>query len=213
MRSCRPAFLMWAGTPARWAPRLGARAALDGFYDLVYKSMLMYLYAELNKSGDNGDPEYQAMNERAMMLLVQLNTAASYITPELATLPTETLQAYLHAPELELYRHQIADIIRVRKHVLSPEQEKMLSMLADAAQTPDNSFTMLESVDMTFPTIRDENGEEVQLTHGSFGVYRESADRRVRQSRIRTVFRRIQEVHKHLCGHVRRQREVRQLLR
>ena len=153
----------------------GARAALDGFYDLVYKSMLMYLYAELNKSGDNGDPEYQAMNERAMMLLVQLNTAASYITPELATLPTETLQAYLHAPELELYRHQIADIIRVRKHVLSPEQEKMLSMLADAAQTPDNSFTMLESVDMTFPTIRDENGEEVQLTHGSFGVYRESA--------------------------------------
>ena len=99
------------GTPA------GAKAALDGFYNLVYKSMLMYLYAELNKSGDNGDPEYQAMNERAMMLLVQLNTAASYITPELATLPTETLQAYLHAPELELYRHQIADIIRVRKHV------------------------------------------------------------------------------------------------
>ena len=170
------------GTPA------GAKAALDGFYDLVYKSMLMYLYAELNKSGDNGDPEYQAMNERAMMLLVQLNTAASYITPELATLPTETLQAYLHAPELELYRHQIADIIRVRKHVLSPEQEKMLSMLADAAQTPDNSFTMLESVDMTFPTIRDENGEEVQLTHGSFGVYRESADRRVRREAFEKYF-------------------------
>ena len=170
------------GTPA------GAKAALDGFYDLVYKSMLMYLYAELNKSGDNGDLEYQAMNERAMMLLVQLNTAASYITPELATLPTETLQAYLHAPELELYRHQIADIIRVRKHVLSPEQEKMLSMLADAAQTPDNSFTMLESVDMTFPTIRDENGEEVQLTHGNFGVYPESADRRVRQAAFEQYF-------------------------
>ena len=64
------------------------------------------------------------MNERAMMLLVQLNTAASYITPELATLPTETLQAYLHAPELELYRHQIADIIRVRKHVLSLNRKR-----------------------------------------------------------------------------------------
>ena len=88
----------------------GARAALDGFYDLVYKSMLMYLYAELNKSGDNGDPEYQAMNERAAMLMVQLAAAASYITPELAALPTETLQSYLNAPELELYRHQIAII-------------------------------------------------------------------------------------------------------
>ena len=166
----------------------GARAALDGCYDIVRRSMLICIYAELNKSGDNGDPEYQAMNERAAMLMVQLAAAASYITPELAALPIETLQGYLSAPELELYRHQIADLIRGRRYVLSPEQEKMLSMLADAAQTPDNSFTMLESVDMTFPAITDEEGKEAQLTHGSFGVYRESGDRRVRRETFEKYF-------------------------
>ena len=166
----------------------GAREALDAFYSIVEKATLVYLYAELLKSGDNGDPEYQAMNQQAMTLLVQMDTAMSYITPELAALPTETLESYLEAPCLEGYRHQIGDIIRGRRYVLSPEQEKMLSMLADAAQTPDNSFTMLESVDMTFPAVKDEKGEELQITHGNFGVLRESSDRRVRRESFEKYF-------------------------
>ena len=166
----------------------GVKTALDYFYRVSEQATLIYLYAELLKSGDNGDPEYQAMNQQAMMLLVQMDSAMSYITPELAALPTETLENYLNEPDLAEYRHQIGDIIRVRRYVLSPEQEKMLSMLADAAQTPDNSFTMLESVDMTFPAILDEKGEEVQLTHGNFGVFRESADPRVRKESFEKYF-------------------------
>ena len=166
----------------------GAKEALDSLYKTIEKATLIYLYAELLKSGDNGDPEYQAMNQQAMVLLVQMDAVTSYITPELAGLPTETLQSYLADPSLKEYHHHIEDIIRVRAHVLSPEQEKMLSMLSDAAQTPDNSFTMLESVDMTFPAIKDENGEEVRLTHGNFGVYRESPDRRVRRDSFEAYF-------------------------
>lgn len=166
----------------------GAKKALDSLYKTIEKATLIYLYAELLKSGDNGDPEYQAMNQQAMVLLVQMDAVTSYITPELAGLPTETLQSYLADPSLKEYHHHIEDIIRVRAHVLSPEQEKMLSMLSDAAQTPDNSFTMLESVDMTFPAIKDENGEEVRLTHGNFGVYRESPDRRVRRDSFEAYF-------------------------
>ena len=40
---------------------------------------------------------------------------------------------------------------------------------------------MLESVDMEFPKIRDEAGREVQLTHGNYGIFRVSADQRVRR--------------------------------
>ena len=64
----------------------------------------------------------------------------------------------------------------------------MLAQLSDAAQTPDNSFTMLESVDMTFPAITDEAGNEVTLTHGNFGVYRESTDQRVRRESFEKYF-------------------------
>ena len=166
----------------------GAKAALDAYYQQAERAERVYLYAELTKAGDNGDQEAQAMQDRAMGLLVQLSAAASFLTPELAALPEETLQSYLGDEQLTAYRHIITDIIRNRAHVLSPEQEHMLALLADAAQTPDNSFTMLSEVDMTFPQIRDEAGVPVQLTHGTFGVYRESADRRVREEAFAAYF-------------------------
>lgn len=166
----------------------GAKAALDAYYGFVERALTVYLYAELSKAADNGDPEYQAMNERAMRLLVQLDAVASYITPELAALPAELLESYAGHPALASYRHQMLDVIRVRKHVLPAEQERLLSLLSDAAQTPDNSFTMLESVDMTFPEVTGEDGKPVQLTHGNFQALRESADRRVRREAFEKYF-------------------------
>lgn len=155
----------------------GAKAALDAYYALAEQAERIYLYAELTKAGDNGDQAAQAMQDRAMGLLVNLGAAASYLTPELAALPLETLEGYAKAEALSGYRHGILDIIRSRAYVLSPEQEHMLALLADPAQTPDNAFSMLSEVDMALPSIQDETGETVQLTHGNYGVYRESKDR------------------------------------
>ncbi len=164
------------------------KAALDAHYAILKRVQRVYLYAELKKAENNGDPAAQAMWDRAMRLLVSLDTAASYIIPELAALPEETLRRYIDNPDLSVYRHGLVDIERSKKYVLSSAREKMLSMLSEAAQTPDNGFTMLESVDMTFPTIHDEVGKEVSLTHGNFSVYRESQDRRVRREAFETYF-------------------------
>lgn len=160
----------------------GARAALDEYYALAEKVERVYLYAELQKAGDNGNQAAQAMQDRALGLLVELGAASSFLTPELAALPEETLRGYLGDEALSPYRHGIEDIIRGRAHVLSAEQEHMLALLADAAQTPDNSFTMLSNVDMSFPQIENETGERVQLTHGNYSVFRESRNRGVRKA-------------------------------
>jgi oligoendopeptidase F len=76
----------------------------------------------------------------------------------------------------------------MRPYIKSAEIEQMLAMMSDMAGTASNCFTMLESVDMTFPAIKDENGEEVTLTHGNFGVFRESSDQRVRQESFEKYF-------------------------
>lgn len=166
----------------------GAKAALDAYYALAEQAERIYLYAELTKAGDNGDQAAQAMQDRAMGLLVNLGAAASFLTPELAALPMETLEEYAKAEALSGYRHGLQDIIRGRAYVLSPEQEHMLALLADPAQTPDNAFSMLSEVDMALPSIQDETGETVQLTHGNYGVYRESRDRGVRQRAFEAYF-------------------------
>ena len=164
------------------------KKALDAVNAAGEKLERVYLYAMLHKSGDNGDPEYQAMEARCVTLLVSYQMTTAFLTPEILSIPEKTLASYMKEEGLATYRHMIEDMCRARAHTLDAARERMLAQLSDVAQTPDNSFTMLESVDMTFPTITDEEGREVTLTHGNFGVYRESSDQRVRRESFEKYF-------------------------
>lgn len=164
------------------------KKALDVFFDISYKAELVYLYASLHKSSDNGDPKHQEMGGRVMNLLVALSSKAAYINPEIVALPKEVMDEYLASEELSLYRHTLEDTARLAPHTLDASKEMMLAKLSDAASTPRNAFDMLESVDMTFPTIKDENGEDVTITHGNFGVLRESKDQNVRRESFEKYF-------------------------
>jgi oligoendopeptidase F len=170
------------------ASALTLQAGLDQIYQASQQVETVYLYAMLQKSGDNGDSHYQEMEGRATQLYVALQTACAFLEPEILEIPTETLENWMTQPGLATYRHMLKDTARAAAHTLNQEQEKMLAMLSDAAGTPDNCFTMLESVDMTFPDIRNEKGETVPLTHGNFGVYRESSDPEVRKNSFEAYF-------------------------
>ena len=157
------------------------RAGLDRIYQTMQRVERVYLYASLLKNSDNGDGEYQRMEGMATNLYVAMSTACAFVDPEILSMPEETLLQFLDTADLAPYRHILGDVNRARAHTLDAAGEKMLAMLSDAADTADNCFTMLESVDMEFPKIRDEAGREVQLTHGNYGIFRVSADQRVRR--------------------------------
>ena len=161
---------------------------LATIFSAAQKVELVYLYASLHKSSDNGDPEYQQMEGRAINLYVAFSTAISFMEPEILAADEKIIREYLELDGMKTYKHTVEDILRARKYMLSAEQEKMLAMLSDVAGNCRNSFEMLESVDMTFPSITDENGNEAPLTHGNFGVYRESTDVRVRKESFEKYF-------------------------
>lgn len=188
----KEAEAMTAGLAAYEGTLVESAAALQKGLDAVNaageKLERVYLYAMLHKAGDNGDPEYQAMDARCTTLYVSFQMAIAFLTPEILSIPEETLAAYMKEEGLATYRHMVEDMCRARAHTLDAARERMLAQLSDAAQTPDNSFTMLESVDMTFPAITDEAGNEVTLTHGNFGVYRESTNQRVRRESFEKYF-------------------------
>ena len=164
------------------------KAGLDAVYGVSKKMELVYLYAMLHQSSDNGNPEYQAMQGRAVNLIVSMNTAIAFLEPEILECDEATIRSYLEQPELAVYRQAVGEILRGRAHMLPKEQEMMLAMLSDVRGNARNIFEMLESVDMTFPPMIDENGNEAPLTHGNFGVWRESADARVRHEAFAKYF-------------------------
>lgn len=157
------------------------KAGLDTIYETLQAVERVYLYASLLKNSDNGDAEYQKMEGMATNLYVAMSTACAFVDPEILAMSEERLQEFMDDPQLSGYRHILEDTNRARAHTLDEKGERLLAMLSDAAGTPDNCFTMLESVDMEFPVIHDEKGEEVQLTHGNYALFRVSPDQRVRK--------------------------------
>src|SRR5439155_3445157 len=51
----------------------------------------------------------------------------------------------------------------------------------EMAETPGSVLTMIDNADLKLPTIKDEAGEEVELTKGNYQLFIRSTDRRVRK--------------------------------
>ncbi len=162
--------------------------AMDLITEVSQQVDLLYVYSMLRMNVDNGDPTYQAMNGRATNLYVRFSTVAAFVGPEILSIDEKKLTEMMADPALKTYRHALEDTDRMRKYTLDRHSEEMLAMLSDAAGGTSDAFKMLESVDMTFPEIKDENGETVTLTHGNFGVFRESGDARVRKESFEAYF-------------------------
>ncbi|MBO4283094.1 MAG: oligoendopeptidase F [Clostridia bacterium] len=146
------------------------------------------IYAFLCKAGDNGDPDAQDMDDRATRLYVKLDSAVAFVDPEILSIDEKKLLEYLADPVLASHRHYVEDVNRQRAHTLDGKGEQMLAALGEFAAVPSTAYDMLTNVDIEYPTIKDEAGDEVRLSNGNFSVYRESRDRRVREDAFKGYF-------------------------
>ena len=146
-------------------------------------------YAERLFDEDQTNTTHQAMSAKVYSLYAAMGSKTAFADPEIIAATDETLEAfYKELPALELYRKQIAEIRRMKEHCLSAEMEKLLAMTAEMSQTPADTFSILNNADLVFPEIEDENGEKVRITHGRYGQFLQSADRRVRKDAFENLY-------------------------
>jgi oligoendopeptidase F len=142
----------------------------------------LFVYAKMRKDEDNTNPHYQTLFDRAQGLMVQVQSATSFVVPGIIAIPEDRLRDYIsEESELELYKKFFDELLRQKEHILSPAEEKILAMSADLSIAPRNIFSMFNNADIKFPVIKDENGEEIELTKGRYARFMESSDRRVRK--------------------------------
>ncbi|HCI80414.1 MAG TPA: oligoendopeptidase F, partial [Ktedonobacter sp.] len=142
----------------------------------------LYVYTSMRRDEDTTNGTYQAMADKATQLLVRASTVASYIEPEILALPQEKLDQYIQQTEgLALYEHQLQDMSRIRDHVRSAEVEAVLAATGEVTTAPDDIFSMIDNADLKLPMIRNEAGEDVQLTKGNYTPFMRSTNRQVRK--------------------------------
>ncbi|HHU70828.1 MAG TPA: oligoendopeptidase F [Clostridiales bacterium] len=175
--------------------RLGKSAELlYGFLQLSDEiSKLLervYVYANQKYHEDTNNPIYQDLSNKANALAVQVNSALSFATPEILSIPEETISQFrIDKADLKLYNFYINDILRQKPHILSGEMEELLADAGEMADGPSNIYSMFNNADIRFPEIKDEEGDDVQITHGRYIRLLESEDRRVRKDAFQGLYK------------------------
>lgn len=168
----------------------------DSLYDaLVYRDTLseqlrrLYTYAHLKTDQDTTNGFYQAMDSRVKSLYVKVSTALSFFLPELLAVDEAELNEQVETHEgLRMYKQEFEEINTQRPHVLPAEQEALLAQLSEVTGKSSETFSMLNNADLTFPMVKDEDGVEVELSHGRYVRFLESDDSRVREDAFKATY-------------------------
>jgi oligoendopeptidase F len=118
---------------------------------------------------------------RILSLNARVSEAVSFIEPEIAALPPQQVAEFSRAKELQEYRHYLDNIWRLQRHYRSPEVEEVIAGSSLPGGGHVSAYESLAHADIQWPTIEDENGEEVVVSPGQFGRFMTSTDRDLRQ--------------------------------
>ena len=158
----------------------------DGLLERLGK---LYAYSHMRYDQDTTNSFYQGLDDRMKNLYAQAASGLAFIVPEILSIDEEKLKGFLNEKEeLKLYEHSLEEINLQRPHVLPAEQEALLAEASEALGAAENTFGMLNNADLEFPSIKDEKGEEVEVTHGRFTTFLESANPRVRRDAFKAVY-------------------------
>lgn len=146
-------------------------------------------YAQRKSDEDTREAKYQDMVSRVEVVLVDISGAAAFVTPEILSIPDETLDSfYKICPDMELYRLCL-DRVRIRReHILSENEEKIMALAGEMTGSPDTIFSMFNDADLKFPDAVDSDGNTHQVTHGSFIPLMQSGDRTLRKSAFESLY-------------------------
>ena len=154
----------------------------------------VYHYASLQHEADEDDTAASEKYGRVMMAYTEMETALSFIDPEIQSIDERKLREWIQTPDFADYKIYIEKLLYFKPYILSEKEERILSLQTQTAQTADDVFSVLTNVDMNkiFGTVS-VNGEEKQLTETTWSVFLHNHDRKVREEAYKKFYGKFEE--------------------
>ena len=182
----------YKGTLAKSSEQL--LEALDSIFKINEKAEKLFVYAHMRRDQDNGNSTYQALTDRAMALSVELDTATAYMLPELTDIGEKLIDMADALPELNKYKHMFHNIVREKEHILDEKSEELLAKMGEVAEAPKTIFSMLSNADMTFGTVKLEDGQDIALSHGRYIMLMENKNREIRKNAFEVYYKSYEQL-------------------
>ena len=161
--------------------------------NLKLENVCVYTYLKFDE--DTTNTHFQELKGRADNLLSEFSLVSSFVMPELCKLSKDDIEKFMAEEEgLRKYKYDFDCILRIKNHVLSDKEESLLSNLEKPMSVSEEVSSYLKDADMKFSPIKDEDGNEVELTNTNYERFITSKDRNVRKSAFLTLYKSYEEL-------------------
>ncbi|GFH39813.1 oligoendopeptidase F [Pseudolactococcus insecticola] len=149
----------------------------------------LFVYASMKNDQDTTVSLYQEYQAKVTSLEAKYSEVFAFYEPEFMALSSETLSSYVaENKDLVIYQHFFDKLLANKAHVLSNAEEALLAGASEIFGSGSETFEILDNADIVFPTVKNEAGEDVQLTHGNFVSLMESSNRDVREKAYKALY-------------------------
>ena len=181
-----------------WKGKLGESAkALAGCLEfekeLDLKLERLYHFTSLQLAEDSAKTEYLARVGQVRNLFTKIGEAFAFVVPEIQAIDDAIFEKFVDDPALGDWRIKLHKIHRMKPHVLSEPEERILALGAAALDGYDETFSQLTDVDMKFGVLTDETGREKPLTQSSFSSFLVKRDPALRKRAFEQFYGEFQD--------------------
>lgn len=149
----------------------------------------LYVYSFLGYYDNMEDEKFQNYKERAINIFNKTYSERTFITPEILSSSYEKVLELISKNEkLEKYKFELESLFRKKEHILSENEEKILSELRDTFRIPNDAYTAINNTDIRFGKLKDETGKKVELTTSNYTKLISSKDRKVRKNAFKKEY-------------------------
>ena len=153
----------------------------------------VYHYASLQLAENSANNEYLARIGQVQNLLTKINETGAFVVPEILAIEDEKFSQFIVDPALADWRIKLRKIRRLKPHILSEPEERLLALGGVALSGYDDAFSQLTDVDMKFGVLTDETGRATPLTQSSFSSFLVKRDHELRKRAFHQFYAEFQD--------------------
>lgn len=149
----------------------------------------VYMYAKLQSDTDTKNNEYKTLSMKADKLFEEISAKLSFVNSEVLSSDYNVVLKYISENEkLKEYAFDLEKIFRYKDHVLSEENEKIITLASNAFGTGHDVFYNFDNADINLGMIKDEDGNLVELNNSNYIKYMSSKNRDVRVNAFNNMY-------------------------
>ncbi|RMC47245.1 oligoendopeptidase F [Lactobacillus sp. ESL0228] len=162
---------------------------LTKILDIRRRLEKVYTYATMASDVDTSNTHYLGYVAQAQTLANEFESVTAFINPTILNLSPEKLHKFMQQePYLNKYQHLLDEIIQMKPHTLSSNDEKLIAAAGDALENPENTYNVLTNSDMEYGYVQNDDGEMVQLSDGLYSLLIQSQKREVRHDAFDSMY-------------------------